>query len=197
MSRRWKDHGRLTAAKHRSILSAIFATVALSALFSTPNTAAAQELQLRDRVAFDVLLGREGLGLGVEYQILDRVALIARAEGWPFEVFTGTAAGLRYDPIVADNIRYYGAGLIGLTACSEGPLHGRRSCLDGDRHAAVAGLAGMEILLGVSRRWSAGIEGGYWYALDRDIAADDLDRWTFAAIVRWRPFSPAAAAARR
>jgi hypothetical protein len=176
-------------ARGRSTIAALCAVAILAVASAiTADSATAQEMRLRDRVAFDALLGRQGLGIGLEVQLFDRLALVARAEGWPVARYSITGAGLRFDPVITDGVRFYAAGLIGFTNCNGPALDGPVRCFDFGERTALAGLGGLEILLGESRRWSAGIEGGYWYALKRDVASADLDHWTFAAIARWRPF---------
>lgn len=47
-------------------------------------------------------------------------------------------------------------------------------------------LSGVELILDRARRWSAGIEAGYWYALSREPAASPLAHFTAAALLRLR-----------
>jgi hypothetical protein len=189
-ARGWTLPRRLDVrARARRTSVRLLTLAALAVAFAiTADEAAAQEMRLRDRVAFDALLGRQGLGIGLEFQLFDRFALVARAEGWPVAKHSTTAAGLRFDPVIADDVRIYSAGLIGFTNCNGPALDGPVRCFDSGERSALAGLVGMEIPLGESRRWSAGVEGGYLYALKRDETSADLDHWTFAAIARWRPF---------
>lgn len=126
-------------------------------------------------------LGRHLLGAGLEYPINRRLHVAARAEGFPLHVRSAWGIGIRSD-VVADTVaQIYLTVLGGQTKCT--PATETGGCSSSWK-SALAMLGGADITLDDRRRWSAGIEGGYWFASG---APDDLSHLAFAATLRWRP----------
>jgi len=132
-----------------------------------------------------VSLGRDGLGLGLEARLLPGLAITARGDG-AMTKYATLGWGLRLDPIVDSTARAYGVALMGRVMCNSPIMGNPWSCVDHDPRKAWGGVAGVEIMTSDTGRWTAGVEAGYWWARDRDVASRTLDYFTFAATLRFR-----------
>lgn len=136
-------------------------------------------------IAVAGLYGRHAFGIGAEFGLHKRFAAVLRAEGWPYSRLAVVGAGGRVEAIAERSALFYVHALLGGIQCTRfGADAGGYSCSDNDWHAGGSASIGLELVLSEDYSWSAGVEGGYWFARHR--SATDLDHFSFAAVVRYR-----------
>ena len=147
-----------------------------------------QERNQSGPVAFGPSLGLHGMGLIWEFSPVSRAALDLQAEGLRFRGKVAAGIGIRIDLHQERTGRVYGRVLYGWAKCVD-PVGGSEGCVLGKAaRRAVSPGAGVELRLSETGVAWAGVEAGYWRALDRDTLGRDLDHFSGAVILRFRPW---------